>query len=204
MVGIGRLVSHHSGRFHELFDLFLPALVFFARILDVSIGTVRIILVIKGMRYWAAAAGFFEVTIWVLAVSAVITHINESLTTLIAYGLGFAVGTLVGMWLEEKLALGSQLIRIVNVDASLNVAAYLREKGYSLTRVMGEGRNGPSEICFVVVSRRRAKLLTQTVYTYCPRAYVTVEDIRSESFGDEFQSRQASKTPLWRRFLRVR
>ncbi|MCC5876800.1 MAG: DUF2179 domain-containing protein [Candidatus Sumerlaeia bacterium] len=185
-------------------EWFIPAAVFFARILDVSIGTVRIILVIKGMKFFAATAGFFEVTIWVLAVSAVITNISDSLATLIAYGLGFAVGTLVGMWLEEKLALGSQLIRIVNVDASLNVAAYLREKGYSLTRVIGEGRNGPSEICFVVVSRRRAKRLTEMVYTYCPRAYVTVEDIRSETFGDEFQSRQPSKMPLWRRWVRQR
>lgn len=185
-------------------DLLLPALVFFARILDVSIGTVRIILVIKGMKLWAAVAGFFEVTIWVLAVSAVIAHITDSMMTLLAYGLGFSVGTLAGMWLEEKLALGSQLLRIVNIDASLNVANFLRERGYSVTRLEGQGRNGPAEVCFVVVSRRRAQHVVETIYSYCSRAYITVEDIRSEKFGDDVHLQSPAKLPVWRRWIKSR
>jgi uncharacterized protein YebE (UPF0316 family) len=185
-------------------EWYIPILVFFARILDVSIGTVRIIFVMKGSKLSAAVMGFFEVTIWVLAVSAVIGAVKESWITLIAYGLGFATGTLVGMWLEEKIALGKQLIRIVNIDQTRSVSDFVRERNYIVTRIDGYGGSGPAEISFVITSRRKADELIREIAKFAPDAYITVEDIRTEKHAHEFPIGNASRLPPWKRWIKMR
>ena len=183
---------------------YIPAMIFFARLLDVSIGTVRIIIVMRGMKLLAAVMGFFEVTIWVLAVSAVISTINESMLSLIAYGLGFATGTLVGMVVEEKLALGSQMVRIVNTDRQKPLTKIIRDMGFMATRVEGMGSRGPVELVFVVVSRRRAHELVAAVSAESPDAYITIEDIRRETHGWELPNSLPSTRPAWRRWTKFR
>lgn len=185
-------------------ELYIPILIFFARILDVSIGTVRIIVVIRGRKFLAALMGFFEVLIWVLAVAAVIENISDSWITVIAYGGGFATGTLVGMWIEEKLAMGYQLIRIVNIDPSRNVAAFMRERNWIVTDLDARGVSGRAELCFLVIPRKKAPKAFEVILDYCPKAFLTVEDIRSSVGGSNLFHEPASKLPWWNRIIKIK
>jgi uncharacterized protein YebE (UPF0316 family) len=91
--------------------LILPLLIFFARICDVSIGTMRIIFVSKGKKNIAPLLGFFEVLIWIIVISKIMQNLNNYVNY-VAYAAGFATGNLVGMIIEEKLAVGVQMIRV--------------------------------------------------------------------------------------------
>ncbi|MDK2972366.1 MAG: hypothetical protein PWP23_2121 [Candidatus Sumerlaeota bacterium] len=185
-------------------EWYVPILVFFARILDVSLGTLRIVAVMRGHKMSAAALGFLEVTIWLLAVSAVVTNVQESWVTVIAYAGGFACGTLIGMAIEEKLAMGSQLLRIVNVNPKKRVARFLRHRQYRVTEVEGTGATGRAELSFVVLPRKQVARVISLVLRYCPSAYLTVEDIRSEMVGSTIFTQSPSGIPLWRRLIKFR
>jgi uncharacterized protein YebE (UPF0316 family) len=184
-------------------EWYIPVLVFCARILDVSIGTVRIVLVIRGRKFIAAFLGFVEVLVWILAVSAVINNIRENLWTVIAFAAGFGVGTLVGMYIEEALAIGTQLIRVVNTDPELNVTRYLRENKFIVTELEAGGMLGRSELCFLVVSRKHANRAFRLIKNFAPKAFITIEDVRTSTSGSGIFQDIPSRIPLWKRF-RVR
>ena len=100
----------------ELFAwVILPLLIFFCRICDVSLGTIRVIFIAKGLKYIAPAIGFFEVIIWLLAIGQVMNNITN-VACYIAYGGGFAAGTLLGMTVEERLSLGTVIVRVISND----------------------------------------------------------------------------------------
>jgi uncharacterized protein YebE (UPF0316 family) len=180
----------------------LPILIFLARIVDVSIGTMRMILVINGHRFIAAGLGFVEVVVWVLAVGGVIAFLTNPLA-LLAYGLGFAVGTLVGMVLEEKIALGYRMIRVVNRDPTKQLASGLRERGYMVTQVPGEGRDGAVEIAFLGVKRRCLRRALADIEEIAPRSFVTIErSDRAEAANDPRLRRIG--VMRWKQFMLVR
>lgn len=158
-------------------EWYVPALIFLARICDVSIGTVRTILLLAGTRLAAALLGFVEVLIWVLAVGNVIRHGLESPVALLAYAGGYATGVYVGMLIEERLAIGFRIARIICADNELNLSARLRERGFRVTRLEGSGRSGPVEIAFTVIQRRRLAALREVVYSIDPDAFMTVERV---------------------------
>lgn len=155
-------------------------LIFCARLLDVPIGTVRMIMVMNGHRYASALLGFFEVMIWMIAVGKAIQHI-DSVVALIAYGAGFAVGTLIGMEIEQRLAIGWRVIRVINPRPELLLAERLRRKGYHTTRVDGEGggggftREGPVEMVFLAVRRKVVPDIMAKISKIAPDAFVSVE-----------------------------
>ncbi len=184
-------------------EWYVPLLVFLARICDVSIGTVRIIVVIRGHKLWAALLGFVEVTIWLFAVAAVIGNIREYPLAIIAYAGGFAMGNLVGMLIEEKIALGNQIIRAVSTDPSLNVSQLLRDKGYQVTQVAAHGVSGPAELCFVVVPRRKAQRVMDEILGYSPESFITVEDIRQVAGASLFGA-PATQLEGWKRLIKFR
>jgi uncharacterized protein YebE (UPF0316 family) len=157
---------------------YIPLLIFFARLCDVPLGTMRMILTIGGHRWVAAALGFFEVIIWVLAVGTAIRHLTSPVA-LVAYGAGFASGVLVGMWLEDRIALGFRMVRVIYAggDGEASLCEALRERGYRVTRVPGEGRDGPVEIAFLVIPRRRLPELRAALGALAPDAFVTVERV---------------------------
>lgn len=156
---------------------FLPILVFLARITDVSLGTIRIIFVVRGYCRIAPILGFFEVSIWVLAVSGTLKYLSNPLA-LIAYAGGFATGTAVGIWLERTLAVGFQLVRAINVNPSISLAEKLRESGYPVTKFEGQGGKGKTELCLIVVPRDQVKSLEELIFNVEPNAFVTIEDVR--------------------------
>jgi len=112
---------------------FWPLFIFCARVTDVSIGTMRTIFVVRGYRLIAAVLGFFEVTVWLMAVSSVIGNLHRW-PNIVAYGLGFATGNAVGMWLEQKVALGMQTVRIISPPPAAAVAEALRFAGCGPSR----------------------------------------------------------------------
>lgn len=156
---------------------YIPILIFLARICDVSIGTFRTMLVISGHRYISAGLGFVEVVIWTLAVGGALTYLGESVLALVAYAGGFAAGVYVGMFLEDRIALGYRALRIIANGSHVDLAGKLREHGYRVTRVDGSGRDGPVEIAFCVIRRKRLAEVRELIARFAPSSYVTVERV---------------------------
>lgn len=154
--------------------------IFFARICDVSIGTVRIILVAKGRQGLAPLFGFFEVLIWIVAVGTVIKHLDRFYYCL-AYAAGFATGNYIGILIENKLAIGSVIIRILTRTEATSLIKQLRAKQYRVTYLPANGNDGEVDLIFTVVRRRFLDDVIHEVKELDPNAYYTVEDVRSAS-----------------------
>jgi uncharacterized protein YebE (UPF0316 family) len=174
MPNIADFLDHHAA--------WLPLIIFLCRICDVSIGTVRMIFVVRGARYMAPILGFFEVGIWIVAVSSVVTRLDRPIN-IVAYAGGFATGNWVGMWLESKLAIGQQIVRIISRDRGHSIAHALRINGFPVTTLRGRGREGPVTLCFAAVSRRLAPALVRTALSVDSDAFVTVEETRTSGLA---------------------
>lgn len=155
-----------------------PIFIFCARVVDVSIGTLRTLCVVRGMRLTTAILGFFEVSIWVTAISGVLNHMDQWYNV-VAYAAGFATGNAVGILIEQKLAIGIQMIRIISCSRSAAVAAGLRLAGYSVTEVKGQGLAGQVSISFVVAPRKQTRQVMMVAQRIDPQVVSTVEDVRS-------------------------
>lgn len=160
----------------------LPLLIFVARVCDVSVGTVRLILLYRGRRYLAPLLGFFEVLIWLLAVRQIMFNLTNPVI-FIAFAGGFAMGNYVGMIIEEKLAVGLEIFRIISKSDALGLVNSLASEGYGTTVVDGHGSLGKVVIIFTIVPRRHHKRVIQLINKFNPRAFYTVEDIKSVSEG---------------------
>jgi uncharacterized protein YebE (UPF0316 family) len=157
--------------------IILPVLVFLARVLDVSVGTLRIIFVAKGLKTLSALLGFFESLIWLLAVAQVMQNLN-SWQTYIAFALGFAAGNYVGVMLEERIALGNLLIRVITRKEADELVRVLWDDGYGVTSVDAQGESGPVKVIFSVVKRKKLAEIIRTIKKYNPKAFYTIEDMR--------------------------
>lgn len=159
----------------ELFSgPFGPLLIFSLRIFDVSLATSRMLLAVRGDRVLVPIIGFFESLIWIFAVGAAISSLNSPLHVL-GYAGGFAMGNIVGLWFEEKMALGLSTIRIISRDGGVELAEALRDHGFGVTEFAGQGREGLVEVVYTVVRRRQVRQVLQVVGTWDPEAFVTVE-----------------------------
>jgi uncharacterized protein YebE (UPF0316 family) len=157
--------------------IILPVLVFSARILDVSMGTLRIIFVAKGLKHFAAILGFFEALIWLIAVAQVMQNLN-SWQTYIAFALGFATGNYVGVVLEERIAIGNLLIRVITMKKADELVDVLCKSGYGVTSVDAEGESGPVKLIFSITKRKNLGKIISIIKKYNPNAFYTIEDMR--------------------------
>ncbi len=155
----------------------LPVLIVFARIIDQSIGTVKIILISRGHKNIAPFLGFFEVMIWLLAVTKIFENLNNW-ACYFAYCSGFALGSYVGMKIEEKLAIGVELIRIITKKDASELIDELVEKGYGVTSIKAMGSKGEVGIIYSVMNRRNLADFISTMQKFNPNAFYTIEDIR--------------------------
>lgn len=158
----------------------LPILIFLSRIIDVSMGTIRIIFVSKGFKRMAPIIGFFEILIWIVVVSKVIDNLDNWIGY-VAYAGGFAMGNFVGMKLEERLAIGHELVRVITKREANELIAVLKEKGFGLTSVKANGVEGEVAILFLIINRRHMSEVIDLIKSYNPKAIYTIEDIRSVS-----------------------
>jgi uncharacterized protein YebE (UPF0316 family) len=179
----------------EMVGPWLPVFIFCARIVDVSLGTFRTICVVRGHRVIAAGVGFFEVLAWLGAISSVVSRLDQPLN-IVAYAGGFATGNWVGMFLENKLALGHQIVRLISRDPEGNMASLLRQAGYAVTELQGEGRDSSVTICFVATSRKHVRALLAAAKSIDPQVFSTVEDVREVSSLPQY--RQISQKTGWR------
>lgn len=160
----------------------LPIIIFFARICDVTFGTIRIILVSRGKRDIAPILGFFEVLIWIVAIGQLVQHLH-SITAYFMYAAGFATGNYIGMWLEDKIAIGMVIVRIILPEGGEELAHALHDKGYGVTYYDGEGSYGPVKLIFTIVQRKSLEDVKKIVHSHHPGAFLTIEDIRSAEAG---------------------
>ncbi len=160
----------------------LPLLIFLARVCDVSLQTMRIIFISKGRRLLAPLLGFFEVLIWLVAITQIMQNLTNPFYYL-AYGAGFAMGTYVGLRIEERLAVGSVLLRVITAENSGELVGRLREEKHGLTCIEGEGKSGPVKIIFMALERADLPRVVETVRRLHPDAFYSVEDIRTVSKG---------------------
>jgi len=157
--------------------LVLPLLIFMARICDVSLDTLRMIMVSRGYRKYAPFIGFIQVLIWIITITRIMENLDNWLTY-IGYAAGFGMGTYVGMRIEEKIAMGYELLRIITHSEVDDLVRVLRQKGYAVTSVVGEGRDGAVGIIYLILKRRVIHKVMALVKQYNPKAYYTLEDIR--------------------------
>lgn len=163
--------------------LFLALLIFAARVCDVSIGVIRVIMVTHGRRLLAAGLGFFEVFIWVMAVSKVVQNLNRPIYA-IAYAAGFACGNYVGLTIERWAALGHQVVRVFSRQGE-ELAEKLRVLGFRITLFEGRGRDGPVHMLYAETERREVPKLLAQSRLVDPRCYYVVDDIRVASNADD-------------------
>ncbi len=160
----------------------LPLIVFAARVIDVSMGTLRIIFTSRGHKYLAPLLGFVEVFIWV-SIIAEIARSTHNLAAYLGYATGFATGNYAGMWLEERLALGSLVVRAILPGTQNSLTDQLYAHGYGVTIVDGQGAKGPVKLIYTVVDRRDLPHVVQIIHQAHPGAFFTVQELRSVEQG---------------------
>lgn len=158
----------------------LPSLIFLARVCDVSLGTIRIIFISKGIKYLAPLIGFFEILIWLLAIGQIMQNLTN-IYYYFFYAAGFATGNLVGIIIEEKLSIGTVAIRIITRKNADDLIQALRKKHISSTIVDAQGAKGSVKLFFTIVKRQNAKKVISIVKKYNPNAFYSIEDIRQVS-----------------------
>lgn len=157
-------------------------LVFIARISDVTLGTMRIIFVSRGKKYIAPIFGFFEILIWITALSWVLENLT-SVFAYIAYASGFATGTFIGMIIEEKLAIGTLLVRVITPEDPAKLLDALKLGSYGVTCVEGKGLHGNVDIIYLIIKRAVLDDVVKIINREIPNAFYAVEDIRAAQKG---------------------
>jgi uncharacterized protein YebE (UPF0316 family) len=162
----------------QIFTLFvLPALIFLARICDVTIGTLRLISVSRGHKYLSPLFGFFEVLIWIVVIGKVMQNLSNWVCY-VAYAGGFATGNFVGMCVEEKLAMGVFMIRVITQKDGSELIRNLNEAGFGATNTRAEGADGPVSIIFSIIKRSDLSTVLDLIRQFNPNAFYTIEDVR--------------------------
>ena len=154
-------------------------LIMLAKVIEVSMATVRTVLITKGERTIGSIIGFFEVILWIYIASNVLNNIGANPLKAIFYSLGFAIGNYVGSIIEEKLAIGLAEIQIiVNEESGKMLTDFIREAGFAVTVVKGEGKNFTREILYVFAPRKKVKDLVDLVKKKEENSVITVSETK--------------------------
>ncbi len=160
----------------------IPLLIFCARICDVTLGTLRIIFVSKGLKKVAPFVGFFEIFIWIVVISQIMQHANN-IFCYIAYAAGFATGNFVGMLLEERLALGVYIVRVITPKDGEILVGMLNAKGYGATLIAGKGKVGAVNLIYSIVNRKTIERVEEIIAEFDPNVFYVIEDVRMAKRG---------------------
>lgn len=162
-------------------DWLYAVLIFFARMTDVSLGTLRTISIVHGRTALSFWLGFFESAIWLAVVSTIVQAVHQQPLLGVVYAFGFASGNLAGIKIEKMVALGHLILRIISLNKPDEIAAAIRAKGYGVTSFTGEGQSGPVVELYVVCRRRDLKKLMKTVLNLDHEAFYVTEQAGSVS-----------------------
>lgn len=156
----------------------LSALLIFAlRVSDMTLDTLRVLFVMRGKKRIAWVLGFFQSAIFVLAIGRVLTQLDNPLN-IIGYAAGFATGNVLGMYIEERIAVGHILINIISSRLGTAIADHLRQNGYAVTEVSARGKDGMVSMINCSVLRKQVDIVRQLVNEIDPEAFITAEDVR--------------------------
>jgi len=158
----------------------IPLLIFLARLTDVTIGTLRLIFTARGFRQIAPVLGFFEVLIWIVAMSQIMRY-ADNWPSYLAWAGGFAAGNYTGLKIEERLALGNLLLRVITALPAVDLMEALRSRGYGVTLLGARGSQGDVSVLFTLIKRKNLPDALALVHAHNPQAFYTVEDVRHTS-----------------------
>jgi uncharacterized protein YebE (UPF0316 family) len=165
--------------FSEYFAwVFLPLLIFFARVLDVSLGIIRVIFITKGFRNIAPVIAFFEVLIWIVAISQVMNNFGDFWLVL-AYSFGFAAGTYVGIVIEDRLSIGKVRITVVAKKSARDIIGSLKSKGFVVTVVKVEGSGKGARKISLLLDRSKVNSALKLIRAISPNVFYSVDAVRS-------------------------
>ncbi|CAG0948369.1 MAG: hypothetical protein MPEBLZ_00713 [Candidatus Methanoperedens nitroreducens] len=162
--------------------IILPILIFLARIVDVTFGTIRIIFVSRGLKWLAPIFGFFEIMIWLFAIGQVFSNMTN-ITYYVAYAGGFACGNFVGIWIEEKMAIGTMVVRIITKKDGIQLIEFLKTEGFGVTSIEAEGATGKVKIIYTIIKRRDLQQIVGIIKRFNPKAFYSIEEVRSAAEG---------------------
>lgn len=170
----------------------IPILIFFARVVDMSLETLRVIFITKGYKYLAPAIGFFEILVWLFAIEQIITNVTN-IVAYIAYGAGFATGTFLGIYVEEKISVGKVMITIIVTKNIRQMIKALKKAGFVMTMMNARGSTEKKNVkyIFTVVKRFNVKKVIKIVERYDYKAFYSVEAVHiaaereSSKYGPE-------------------
>lgn len=158
--------------------------IFFAKMVEVALATLRLVLVNRGEKLKGAFIGFFEVLLWVIVISNVLNGLSEAPLKLIIYCLAFATGNYLGVVIENKLAIGTACIQaVIGPDKKEELSEALRAKGFGVTNLVGEGKDGPVDVLMIYLKRKCLNEASAQIREFCPKALITVNDVRYLSNG---------------------
>jgi len=168
----------------------LVPLIFLARVADVSLGTFRTIVVFRGNKLLASFIGFFEISIWLVAASRVLTNLDQWYLAL-AYASGFAVGNYVGIWIESRFALGDQLVRCISFNRDV-LAGKIRNKGFKVVSIDGDmGDDIPVELLLIIEKRNNIPSLIKLIQELDQNAVYSISDVKSVYEGPDLLPRRS-------------
>ena len=162
--------------------IIIPLLICFARVLDVSLGTLRIILVAKGTKTLAPILGFFEVLIWLIAIGQVMQNLTN-VANYFAYAAGFAIGNYLGIIMEQKLAIGVVVVRVITATDASKLIDFLKDANFGVTTLQAQGTSGHVHLIYTVIKRSNLPAVIKYIKEFNPKAFYSVEDIRYVSEG---------------------
>ncbi|MBK7183951.1 MAG: DUF2179 domain-containing protein [Bacteroidetes bacterium] len=170
------------GNFDYYSWIVLPLIIFSSRVCDVSLGTLRHVFISKGFRKIVPLLGFFEVLIWIVVVAQVMKNLNN-IACYLAWAGGFATGTYVGLRIEERLALGLQVIRIITNQSYEALLEALKLDNHGVTIVDAQGALGPVKMIFTIVKRKNTRAVVKLIQEHNPTAFYSIEDIKNANQG---------------------
>jgi uncharacterized protein YebE (UPF0316 family) len=160
--------------------------IFFLRLCDMSLDTLRVLFMMRGRKLTAGAIGFVQAVIFVIAIGRVLSQL-DNVFNVIGYAGGFGAGVVVGMMLEERMALGFGQMRIISKSKGQTIASALREAGYAVTEMAGQGRDGAVDVILITARRKDVEHVQKLILSMDESAFITIEEVR----------------PLWRGFYRA-
>jgi uncharacterized protein YebE (UPF0316 family) len=162
--------------------LLSAGMIFALRVGDMTLDTLRVLFVMRGRRGIAWVLGFFQSAIFVLAITSVLANLNNPLN-IIGYAAGFATGNVLGITIENRLAIGHANLRIISSRRGAAIAEYLRSAGYAVTEIPARGKDGMVTMLAVSVLRKNIEQVRSSVNNVDPEAFITAEDIRPLRHG---------------------
>ncbi len=178
-----------------------PILICLARVMDVTLGTVRIMFVSRGWKTLAPFLGFFEVLIWLLAIRQIMQNLDNPLSY-IGYATGYALGNFVGISLDGRLAVGTLSVQIITLKDAAGLAQRLRAAGWGVTCLDGQGAKGRVKVIFTIIPRKDLRRVTELICAEQPDSFLSVSDVQSAHSGT-FPPAEPLRQHL-KRFLGIR